>query len=112
MKSTHPAIAGLNIKGPENVKSLTEIRSDVDQIDILLLDLLGLRFGYIRPAAHFKLADGKIVRDEARFQYQITRAGDLGEQRGIPRAWTEQLWAKMIELNVGIEEGEWARAKA
>ncbi len=112
MNTPSPAIPGLNVKGPAECKSLADVRADIDQIDARILDLLGLRFKYILPAAHFKLNDGKIVHDETRFRHQITRAGDLGEQRAMPRTYIERLWARMIELNVEIEEVAWAKAKA
>lgn len=42
------------MKKPEECLDMQEIRKEIDQIDKSVIDLLGLRFNYVKAAAKFK----------------------------------------------------------
>jgi isochorismate pyruvate lyase len=88
---------------PEQCKDIKEIRSGVDEIDLLLLDLLVRRQAYTVRAAHIKKAAGAPVRDEARITLQVERAKANGAERGISPIIVEPLFRTMIEQHVAFE---------
>ena len=98
------------IKLPDSCENMLEVRAGVDQTDRELVDLLVLRFGYMRAAARIK-QDRETVRDEARKAEVIAAAADRASAAGVPRDIIVDLWDRLVEASIAYEFTEWDRLR-
>lgn len=91
---------------PEDCQSMEEVRAGVDALDRRLVDLLAVRFGYMRAAARIK-PDRAQVRDEARKAQVIANARSAAEQQGLPADAIAAFWDDLVEVSIGYELGYW-----
>ncbi|MET1084083.1 MAG: chorismate mutase [Burkholderiales bacterium] len=85
---------------------MTQVRAGVDLLDKRLVEMLALRFGYMRAAARIKPERGQ-VRDEARKAQVIANAAAHAEALGLPREVVAKLWDELVEASIEYELGHW-----
>jgi len=76
--------------------SMDELRTDIDQLDRTIVELLSVRQGYMEQAAHIKKDRGH-VRDEKRVNDVIGKVLNHGEKVGAHPELVEKLYREMIE---------------
>ncbi len=88
---------------PQDCTSMDEVRSEIDNIDQALVDLVAERFGYVDRAWQLKSNP-----DEAtvpwRIQQVIDKVRARAEEKGIPPQLAEALWRQMIGWFIQYEE--------
>lgn len=95
---------------PDECRTMSEVRSGVDETDRQLVDLLARRFGYMRAAARIK-QDRTAVRDEGRKAAVIAAATDRAAAAGLPRDAIADLWERLVEASIAYELDEWDRLR-
>lgn len=98
------------IKLPDVCETMADVRAAVDATDRALMELLDLRFGYMRAAARIK-ADRGAVRDEGRKAEVINNARTNAEERGLPAAELADIWDKLVECSIAYELHQWDSAR-
>ncbi|MBD3730376.1 MAG: chorismate mutase [Sphingomonadales bacterium] len=98
------------VKLPEDCEDMRDVRAGVDALDRRLVDLLALRFGYMRAAARIK-PERSHVRDEERKAAVIAAATHHAAQNGIPAEAIGQIWEHLVEASIAYEMIEWDRLK-
>lgn len=91
---------------PEDCETMAEVRAGVDALDRQLIDLLGVRFGYMRAAARIKPDRGQ-VRDEGRKAEVIANARAAAEAAGVPADAVAELWDALVEASIAYEHTQW-----
>jgi len=98
------------VKPPEDCETMAQVRIGVDALDRELMELLAVRFGYMRAAARIKPERGH-VRDEARKAEVIDNACDDARRAGIPEEAIRDIWDRLVEASIGYEMIEWERLR-
>jgi len=80
---------------PEDCKSMAHVRTEIDQLDEQLIDLVAERFGYVDRAWQLKKNP-----EDATVPWRITEVIEKvrarAEAKGIPPQLAEALWRQMI----------------
>lgn len=97
-------------KAPEDCTTMAEVREGVDATDRALIELLAVRFGYMRAAARNK-PSREAVRDEARKAAVIEAAVADAQARDIPSAVIADMWERLVEHSIAYEFDEWDRIR-
>jgi isochorismate pyruvate lyase len=95
---------------PSDCRDLTEVRAEIDRVDMALVDLIAERFGYVERAWQLKLDAGQEANVPWRNQQVIDRVRARAQERGVPPDLIEALWRQMIGWFIQYEE-EKLRAK-
>jgi isochorismate pyruvate lyase len=89
---------------------MAEVRTGIDALDAELVEMLALRFGYMRAAARIK-PDREQVRDEARKAEVIANAASRARDLGIPADLVADLWDRLVEASIAYELEAWDRVR-
>jgi len=95
---------------PEACQTMAEVRAGIDALDAEIVELLALRFGYMRAAARIKPERGA-VRDEARKAEVIANARAVAEELNAPAGLIAELWERLVEGSIAYEFDEWDRIR-
>lgn len=96
---------------PDACETMAEVRAGVDALDVQLVQLLAVRFGYMRAAARIK-ADRGAVRDEPRKAQVIANAATTAKDLGVPVELVEALWEQLVEGSIAYELNAWDARQA
>ena len=91
---------------PEDCRTMTEVRAEVDALDRELVALLARRFAYMRAAARIK-PERVAVRDEARKAAVIAAAQAEAQRLGAPDERIAALWEVLVESSITYEFEQW-----
>jgi isochorismate pyruvate lyase len=91
---------------PDACTTMAEVRAGVDTLDARLVEMLAMRFGYMRAAARIKPERG-LVRDEARKAQVIAHARARAEALGVPGEAVAALWDGLVEASIAYELEHW-----
>lgn len=87
---------------PEDCRSMTDIRREIDRVDRALVALMAERQGYIGRAAEIKAERGT-VRDEARIEDVVAKVIAEAGRAGLDPAIAEPVWRMLIERSIAYE---------
>lgn len=90
-------------KRPWECADMTQVRDEIDRIDLALVDLISERFSYVDRAWQLKKNPGDAVVPW-RIQQVIDKVKQRANERGLPPELTEALWRQMIGWFVQYEE--------
>ncbi len=82
---------------------MSEVRAEIDRIDVELVELISQRFAYVDRAWQLK-ADPGDAYVPWRIQQVIDKVKAHAKDRGLPPELTEALWRQMIGWFVQYEE--------
>jgi chorismate mutase len=85
-------------------RDLLSLRSEIDEIDRRLVDLLAARFGVIERVAGLKFAAGIPARIQSRIGKVVQQNEAAGRSRGIPRRAAAHIWEVIVEESCKLEE--------
>lgn len=88
---------------PKDCSDMSEVRAEIDRIDVALVDLIAERFEYVDRAWQLKSNPGEAVVPW-RIQQVIDKVGARADERGLPPELAEALWRQMIGWFVQYEE--------
>ena len=97
-------------KRPWECADMSEVRTQIDRIDVELVKLIAERFGYVERAWNLKKDPGDAYVPW-RIQQVIDRVKEQAAERDLPPELVEALWRQMIGWFVQYEE-EKLRAQA
>ena len=98
------------IPKPDECTTMAEVRVGVDATDQALMDLLEVRFAYMRAAARIK-PTRDAVRDEDRKASVIAAIAERAEGAGLPRDALIDIWDRLVESSIAYELDEWDRTR-
>lgn len=84
---------------PEDCGSMTELREQIDAIDVMLLELLATRSDYIDRAVELKRIEGLPARTVDRVAAVLANVKSRATQVGLD----EKLWKELIEWAIQRE---------
>lgn len=90
-------------RAPEDCTDMSEVRAQIDRIDVELVDLIAQRFSYVDRAWQLK-ADPGDAYVPWRIQQVIDKVKACAQEKGLPPELTEALWRQMIGWFVQYEE--------
>lgn len=94
------------MKSPEECQNMTEIRSEIDQIDRQVITLLGQRFAYVKAAAKFKTNKTSVKAPE-RFQSMLQQRRIWAEAEGLNPDAIEKLYRDLVNHFIEEEPKQW-----
>ena len=96
---------------PADCESMDHVRAEIDRIDLMLVDLMAERFGYVDRAWQLKERP-----DEAsvpwRIRQVIDRVETRAKEKGLPPELAVALWRQMIGWFIQYEEEKLAARSA
>lgn len=91
------------MKKPADCANMTEVRAEIDRVDLELVDLLAERWSYVDRAWVFKRSP-----DEASVPWRnrevIEKVRARAETAGMPPEMAEALWRLIIGWGIQYEE--------
>lgn len=89
---------------PADCSHMSEVRAEIDRIDLALVDLIAERFAYVDRAWQLKMRinEGAVVT--WRIQEVIDKVKARAGHRGLPPELAEALWRQMIGWFIQYEE--------
>ena len=93
----------MSARPAKDCRDMGEVRSEIDRIDLALVDLIADRFSYVDRAWQLKTSPGE-ANVPWRIQQVIDRVKGRAKEKGLPPELTEALWRQMIGWFVQYEE--------
>lgn len=90
-------------KAPGDCTDMSEVRVEIDRIDVDMVALIAERFSYVDRAWQLK-NNPEDATVPWRIQQVIDKVCAHAEKEGIPPALTEALWRQMIGWFIQYEE--------
>lgn len=87
----------------EDCTGMDDVRTEIDRIDVALVDLIGERFTYVDRAWQFKQSPAE-ARVPWRIQQVIDKVRARAVEKGLPPELAEALWRQMIGWFIQYEE--------
>ena len=88
---------------PQDCRDMSEVRAEIDRIDLALVDIIAERFAYVDRAWQLKSNPGE-ADVPWRIQQVIDKVRARARDKGLPPELTEALWRQMIGWFVQYEE--------
>ena len=83
-------------------ESLEELRKDIDDIDLKILDLIQKRKDLVTEVVKLKKRD-QIV-DQKRIEFILNKLKDEASKRGLAVEFIQEIWTLMIKNFIKYEE--------
>lgn len=87
---------------PDDCTTMAQVRAGVDQLDVMIVALLGERFRFMDAAARIK-PDRGAVRDEDRKAQVIANAREHALAEGAPADLVADLYERLVEGSIAYE---------
>ena len=82
---------------------MSELRREIDALDVALIDLLAVRSRYIDRAIDLKRIEGLPARTHDRVREVIGKVRATAFARGMDEDLVEKLWRDLIEWSIEHE---------
>ncbi len=92
----------MDLKSPENCKSLEEVRSEIDKIDEYIILLFSERHKYVEEIVRFKNDKEAVIAQERKDQVILQRKTWAAEN-GLNADTFEKMYKLLIESNIQHE---------
>jgi isochorismate pyruvate lyase len=93
----------MSARPAKDCRDMREVRSEIDRLDLALVDLIADRFSYVDRAWQLKSSPGEAYVPW-RIQQVIDKVKGRAKEKGLPPELTEALWRQMIGWFVQYEE--------
>ncbi|NJN85832.1 MAG: isochorismate lyase [Leptolyngbyaceae cyanobacterium SL_7_1] len=98
------------MKLPNDCETMTEIRSEIDQLDRQVIALLGQRFAYVKAASKFKTSETSVKAPE-RFQAMLQQRRVWAQEEGLNPDVIEKLYQDLVNYFIEEEMSRWRAEK-
>ncbi|MFD0910067.1 chorismate mutase [Ruegeria arenilitoris] len=88
---------------PKACQTMTDLRAQIDAIDVELINLLATRSLYIDRAADLKKIEGLPARTTDRVAEVLDKVGSTASEKGLDPELARKLWAELIEWSIQRE---------
>jgi isochorismate pyruvate lyase len=89
---------------PADCAEMSQVRAEIDRIDVALVDLIAERFAYVDRAWQLKMKINEGARVTWRIQEVIDKVKSRAGERRLPPELAEALWRQMIGWFIQYEE--------
>jgi isochorismate pyruvate lyase len=89
---------------PSQLKTMIDLRAEIDATDRALVKLLAYRAGLIDRAIELKPGEGLPARIETRIEEVVGRVRDSALAEGLDPELIETLWRQLIDWSIAREE--------
>jgi len=89
---------------PSQLKTMIDLRAEIDATDRALVKLLAYRAGRIDRAIELKPGEGLPARIETRIEEVVGRVRDSALAEGLDPELIETLWRQLIDWSIAREE--------
>lgn len=86
-------------------QDLLRLRTEIDDIDRRLVELVAERFGVVERVAAVKAANNIPARIPSRIAAVVERREAAGRGAGLPRGAAAQIWKTIVDETCKFEEG-------
>jgi isochorismate pyruvate lyase len=93
----------MNFRAAGECRDMSEVRLEIDRIDVALVDLIAERFAYVDRAWQLKV-DPAEASVPWRIQQVIDKVKARAKEKKLPPELAEALWRQMIGWFVQYEE--------
>ena len=90
------------------VKSLDEVRANIDRLDKEIITLMAERGGFVRQAAKFKKSSTEVAAP-ARVEQVITKVRTFATDAGLEPQVAEATYRSMINAFIALEHMEFQK---
>ncbi|WP_170342040.1 chorismate mutase [Ruegeria arenilitoris] len=88
---------------PKACQTMTDLRAQIDAIDVELINLLATRSLYIDRAVDLKKIEGLPARTTDRVAEVLDKVGSTASEKGLDPDLARKLWAELIEWSIRRE---------
>ncbi|TMV10104.1 chorismate mutase [Ruegeria sediminis] len=88
---------------PKACQTMTDLREQIDAIDVELINLLATRSLYIDRAADLKKIEGLPARTTDRVAEVLDKVGSTASEKGLDPELACKLWVELIEWSIQRE---------
>ena len=92
------------MRDPNTCENMGQLRTQINQIDRALVDLLTQRMSHIDRAIELKQGQGLPARIDARVEDVLDRVNAEARLRGLDPNLTRKIWTQLIEWSIAREE--------
>lgn len=92
----------MEIKKPEDCRSLEEVRNQIDKIDEFIISLFSERHKYVEEIVRFKHDKDAIIAQERKDQVILQRKNWAAE-KGLNAATFEKIYRVLVDSNIEHE---------
>jgi isochorismate pyruvate lyase len=90
------------MKTPEECQDMQEIRKEIDQIDKNVIDLLGLRFNYVKAVAKFKKNELEVNAPD-RLVTMLSHRRNWAKEKNLSPEVIEKMYRDLVNYFIDQE---------
>ena len=91
-----------NIRTPEKCETISEIREQIDKIDLDIIKALGIRFKFVKEIVKFK-SDKKSIKAEDRYNAVLAQRRIWAQENGLHPDAIEKMYRDLIDHFINEE---------
>lgn len=88
---------------PDDCKSMEELRHQIDELDIKIVELLAIRSQFIDRATDLKSINGMPARIPDRIESVVSNAREAAQELDLDSDLVEKIWRILIEWSIQRE---------
>ena len=88
---------------PDDCKSMEELRHQIDELDIKIVELLAMRSKFIDRATDLKSINGMPARIPDRIESVVSNAREAAQELDLDSDLVEKIWRILIEWSIQRE---------
>ncbi len=88
---------------PDDCKSMEELRHQIDELDIKIVELLATRSQFIDRATDLKSINGMPARIPDRIESVVSNAREAAQELDLDSDLVEKIWRILIEWSIKRE---------
>lgn len=92
------------IKQPNDCTDRAEVRTEIDRVDMALIDLLAERWGYVDRMWQLKRAEASKANVPWRNKQVIDAVRARAGEKGLPPEMAEALWRQIIGWGIQYQD--------
>lgn len=92
------------MKTPQECTDRNEVRTEIDRVDMGLIDLLAERWGYVDRMWQLKRAEASKANVPWRNKQVIDAVRARAEEKNLPPEMAEALWRQIIGWGIQYQE--------
>lgn len=95
------------LEAPDAAPTLERLRDEIEQLDAMLIQLIGQRVEAARSAGRRKRAEGLPAVDPAREAAVVRRAAGLARSAGLPEEDVRDVFWRLIAMSRRVQTEVW-----
>jgi isochorismate pyruvate lyase len=92
------------MKKPDDCRTMDEVRSEIDRVDLALVDLLAVRWGFVDRMWALKRAESAQANVPWRNRAVIEKVRARAAEQGLPPEMAEALWRQIIGWGIQYQD--------